>query len=146
MDRTQLRQILATRFDASDLRMLCFELDMSYDDLAGRSKTEKEIELITYLEHRNRLPDLVEAGKRLRPDVDWGDAPTVPGPSQTTPSNAERDSLRGQLNRAGKILAALELRAAGYTTLTIPAHLSVELQEQQEKVARLRERLAALGG
>ena len=146
MNRTQLRQILATRFDAVELRTLCFELDVEYDNLPGRSKAEKEIELINYLERRTRLSDLVKAGKRLRPDISWGDTPTVPGPPQAMPSNADRDSLRAQLNTAGRVLAVLEQQDAGYTTLTTPAHLVVELQEQREKVARLRERLAALGG
>ena len=150
MNRTQLRQILATRFDAVELRTLCFELDVEYDNLPGRSKAEKEIELINYLERRTRLSDLVKAGKRLRPDIPWGDTRTFqpPSPAQSlaAPSNAERDSLRAQLDMAGQVLAILERQAAGYTTLTIPAHLVVELQEQREKVARLRERLAALGG
>ncbi len=146
MNRTQLRQILATRFDTTELRTLCFELDVEYSNLPGRSKAEKEQELIVYLERRQRLPDLVKVGQQLRPDIDWGDTPTVPGPSPSAPSNAERDSLRAQLDRARKILAVLELRAAGYTTLTTPAHLAVELQAQQKKVALLRERLDALGG
>ncbi len=146
MDRTQLRQILDTRFSTTDLRTLCFELNIIYDNLSGRSKAEKEIELIDYLERRYRLPDLVKVGKRLRPDISWGDTPTVPGPPQAMPSNAERDSLRAQLNTARRVLAVLEQQEPGYTTRTTPAHLVVELREQREKVARLQERLAAMGG
>ncbi len=81
MNRNQLRQILATRFDTSDLRTLCFELDVEYGNLPGRSKAEKEQELIVYLERRNRLSDLAKVGRRLRPDIPWGDTPTVPSPS-----------------------------------------------------------------
>ncbi len=130
MNRTQLRQILATRFDAVELRTLCFELDVEYGNLPGRSKAEKVIELINHLERRNRLLDLVKVGKRLRPDISWGDTPTVPGPPQAMPSNVERDSLRAQLDMAQKVLAVYEQQAAGYTTLTIPALLVVNLQEE----------------
>ena len=38
---TYLRQLLATRFDQSELRTLCFDLGIEYDDLVGASKADK---------------------------------------------------------------------------------------------------------
>jgi hypothetical protein len=60
-------------------------------------------------------------------------------------SGASKVLLRAQLDMAEKVLAVYERQAAGYTTLTIPADLQVNLDEQREKVARLRAQLEALG-
>lgn len=78
---------------------------------------------------RARLAELETAATGERPPV---------------PADASRDSLRAQLEMAEKTLAVYETQAAGYTTLTIPAPLAVNLEEQREKVARLRAQLAAL--
>jgi hypothetical protein len=49
---SRLRQILATRFSESELRTLCFDLGIDYDDLPGQEKASKARELIAYLERR----------------------------------------------------------------------------------------------
>ena len=41
------------------------------------------------------------------------------------------------LKMARRALAILEERAAGYTALTIPTHLQIELEDKREEVARL---------
>lgn len=75
--RTRLRQLLSTCFDAGELRTLCFDLGVEYDDLPGAGKADKARELITYLERHSRIYELWEIGKRLRPDVPWGEMPEV---------------------------------------------------------------------
>jgi hypothetical protein len=70
---TELRQILAARFDESELRTLCFELGEDYENLPPGGKAAKARELVRYLERRNRIVELVETGKRLRPDISWPD-------------------------------------------------------------------------
>ena len=56
--------------------------------------------------------------------------------------NDDREALERTLNRARQALALLEERAAGYTTLTIPVDLFIELDEKRKEVARLEARLA----
>ena len=56
----------------------------------------------------------------------------------------ECESIQRQLEKARRLLDTLEEQAAGYTSLTIPAHLKLQLEEQREKVARLEARLAVL--
>jgi hypothetical protein len=68
---TELREILATRFDESELRTLCYELCEDYENLPPEGKAGKARELIRYLERRDRIPELVETGKRLRPGISW---------------------------------------------------------------------------
>ncbi len=41
---------------------------------------------------------------------------------------------------ARRALATLEEQAAGYTTLTIPAHLQIELEEKRREAAELEAR------
>jgi DNA-binding NtrC family response regulator len=71
---SRLLQILVNRFDGSELRMLCFQLGIDYEDsLPGESKEDKALDLIKRLERRDRILELVQAGKQLRPDIAWDD-------------------------------------------------------------------------
>jgi Tfp pilus assembly protein PilF len=74
----QLRRNVAEHFNESELRTLCFDLEVDYDELAGRAKSEKAAELVAHLERRGRLPELVELGKQLRPNLAWEYAPGAP--------------------------------------------------------------------
>jgi len=66
---TQLREILATRFNESELRTLCFDLDVEYDDLPGEGISDKARELVAYLERHGRISELVTIVQQKRPDV-----------------------------------------------------------------------------
>jgi len=63
--------ILDKRFDEGELKTLCFDLGIDYDNLPDEGKANKARELIKYLERRNRIPKLVRVGKRLRSDISW---------------------------------------------------------------------------
>jgi CheY-like chemotaxis protein len=67
----KLRQILETRFSESELRTLCFDLGISYEDLPGSEKASQARELVSYLERHRRISELVGIGKRLRSDISW---------------------------------------------------------------------------
>jgi hypothetical protein len=58
----------------------------------------------------------------------------------------ERETLRQTRDTAQAVLAVLEKRAAGYTSLTIPAHLQVQLDEKRQEVTSLQMRLDQLEG
>ncbi len=66
--RTVLREVLVRYFNDDELHNLCFDLGIDYDDLGGDgSKSGKARELISYLERRNRLGELVQLINRERP-------------------------------------------------------------------------------
>ena len=67
----ELHQLLANYFNLEELQELCFILGVRYDDLSGQTLSAKALDLRTYLERRNRLPELVEQLTSLRPKVDW---------------------------------------------------------------------------
>ena len=69
--RTQLRENLVRYFDDEELRTLCYDLGVDYDDLRGEGKAAKARELVTFLDHRNRIAELVKKCSELRPNVVW---------------------------------------------------------------------------
>jgi hypothetical protein len=46
----QLRQNLVEHFDLEELRALCFDLRLDYDELRGEGQEAKARELVSYLE------------------------------------------------------------------------------------------------
>ncbi len=66
-----LHGILKEHYDEEEIRTLCFYLSVDYDDLPGKGKTSKARELLAHLKRRRRLSELVELGRRKRPDIPW---------------------------------------------------------------------------
>jgi hypothetical protein len=75
---SELRELLITHFDEGELRILCFDLGVDYDDLRGEGKAQKARDLIFYLERHNRIPELLKVGKQWRPDISWMSQATTP--------------------------------------------------------------------
>ena len=71
----KLRRTLVERLSEGDLRDLCFDLGVNYDDLPGETRADKARELITYFKQRNRLPKLIRTIEENRPDIDLSDIP-----------------------------------------------------------------------
>ncbi len=69
---TRLRRILVNHFDEGELATLCFDLGLDYEVLPGQGKANKARDLVMYLEHRGRIPELVERVRQSRPNVAWG--------------------------------------------------------------------------
>ncbi len=67
----QLRQLLVDHYSEGELRTLCFDLGVDYESLPAEGKANKARELVAHLERRNRIHELIEMGRRLRPTVDW---------------------------------------------------------------------------
>ena len=76
--RSKLRKVLAGRFTKDELRTLCFDLDLPYEDFPD-SAGGLAREMLVYCENRDRVAELIEAAREMRPDVDWpcGAAPTA---------------------------------------------------------------------
>jgi tetratricopeptide (TPR) repeat protein len=77
--QAQLRDLIATHFNDSEVRDLCFDLGVPYEDLGGQGKTDKVRELVAYCERYNRQNALVARCRELRTNVEWPDsaAPAV---------------------------------------------------------------------
>jgi hypothetical protein len=106
VDRRALRQLLEHYFNISELRTLCFDLHIEYENLAGDRKADKTRELIEYAERYARMDELLTVCRRLRPHVNWKDV-ELPLPSQwaneqttdaAAPDSPSPDSGWGSLN------------------------------------------------
>ncbi|MBE2223840.1 MAG: hypothetical protein IAF02_20035 [Anaerolineae bacterium] len=65
------RQLLTEHFNEAELRTLCFDLNLDFELLPGREKSEKARELIAYYQRTNALDDLLQACKNERQNVEW---------------------------------------------------------------------------
>lgn len=107
MQLAELRQVLSDYFDEEEIRTLCFDLNVDYDDLPATGKANKIRELIKYLERRNRIQDLESAVRRQRPNIPWDDTgePSTELPSSQTEARGHFTRLRNL--KWGLALAAI---------------------------------------
>ena len=68
---SELRQKLIVSFNDSELRDLCFDLGVDYESVEGGTRDAKARELITYLQRRDRLTELIDLCRERRPNVSW---------------------------------------------------------------------------
>lgn len=67
----KFRNNLGAFFNTSDLKELCFNLEINYEDLEGESRKAKILDLVEYGVRHNRLADLKAEISRLRPHATW---------------------------------------------------------------------------
>lgn len=65
-----LREMLTTYFNLDELHTLCSEMNIDFETLPGDTIADKARELISYCKNHDRLSDLINLCKRLRPHVD----------------------------------------------------------------------------
>lgn len=65
----RLAKFISAYFSEPELRDLCFELNVDYEDLPLGGKSEKARELVTYMDRRKRLPELTALVRQLRPHL-----------------------------------------------------------------------------
>lgn len=72
---SELHTTLARRFNDGELRTVCLNLGVEYEDLPAVGRADKARELLEYLNRRQRIPDLVRLCRHQRPDIAWDDVP-----------------------------------------------------------------------
>ncbi len=92
MDRVQRREMLIKYFNDSELRTLCFELNVEYEDLGGASRSGKALELVTYCERHGLTPRLEEAILARAAQAQAA----ASAPSQRPPTAATTFNMQGQ--------------------------------------------------
>lgn len=73
--RVKLRQILTDRFSEEELRTVCFDLGLDYDDLPAQGKAGKARELVAYSERSGHIAELIDHCQKLRPNASLKDTP-----------------------------------------------------------------------
>jgi hypothetical protein len=69
IDLPRLREQIRALFSDSELRDLCMDLGVDFENLPGAAKGDKARELILYMERQARLPDLIRRVIALRPHI-----------------------------------------------------------------------------
>lgn len=67
----ELAQKLETGFNESELRDLCFRLQLDCENVAGQTKRDKIRELVLHTQRHGTLDELVAAAADLRPRMQW---------------------------------------------------------------------------
>lgn len=69
--RTNLRKILVKHFSEGEFQSLCVDIGVDYAILPGSGQEDKARELIGYCERHDRVAELVNYAKRVRPKISW---------------------------------------------------------------------------
>ena len=128
-DATQLHQFLVDHFSLDELRTLCFNLGVEYEDLGGEGRAGKARELVKEMQRRGRLEHLVAHLSIARPDVyrqRFHESPSIPAaptrlrrnPRQVFISHAHQDAAFAQ-QLAG------DLRARGFPVWIAPDDIRI---------------------
>jgi hypothetical protein len=67
--KSQVHHFIVEHFDAEELRTVCFNLGIRYDDLRGEGHIAKARELVLWAERREMLDDLLNELQQSRPDL-----------------------------------------------------------------------------
>ena len=71
--RTSLRNEISTTYNLGELRTLCFDASIPYEDIAGETKNDKIRELIAYAERKNKMSLLLTVLREGRPSATFTD-------------------------------------------------------------------------
>jgi hypothetical protein len=69
MADSQVLDVLMSKFDGEELKMLAFDLGVSWDNLPGDSIPTRAMHLVQQMRNTDRMQQLVEAINRRRPGV-----------------------------------------------------------------------------
>lgn len=69
-----LYQLIRQRFNEEELRDLCLDLGVDYEDLPALGKAGKARELVILFERNGRIPQLIAACRQARAGLAWPDA------------------------------------------------------------------------
>lgn len=82
-------ELVSESFNRVEIRELCFDFNIEYDDLPGESRSEKVFELVSYFQRRNTLDVFIEWCQKLRPKVQWPQTETVNVGNQSIENHKE---------------------------------------------------------
>ena len=123
-DTTQLHQFLVDHFSLEELKTLCFNLGVEFEDLGGEGRSDKARELVKAMQRRTRLEHLVAHLSIARPDAyrrRFHQTPTIPA----APARARRNPRQVFISHAHQDAAfaqrlAGDLRARGFPVWISP--------------------------
>jgi len=71
MSWANLRQLMVEKFNQSEFETLCFDLQISYDALQGKTYADKIQTLLLLYQHNDQTSQLLDYLHLVRLQVDW---------------------------------------------------------------------------
>lgn len=68
---SDMHHLIAQSFNDDELRDLCLDLEVSYEDLSGDTRARKSQELVGFMKRRGRFEELIVACEKARPNSAW---------------------------------------------------------------------------
>lgn len=75
IDLPKLAQEIESRFNESEIRDLCFKLQVDYENVPGNNKADKARELVLYFDRRSQITELIDMLISLRGAIEWRPQP-----------------------------------------------------------------------
>ena len=69
--RVKLTALILDYFNEEDVKTLCYDLEIEYDDLPAVGRSSKVRELVTHVGNHSSTDDLLSRLRKLRPRVSW---------------------------------------------------------------------------
>jgi hypothetical protein len=122
VDPKKLLPILIDHFNVEELRTLCFNLDIDYEDLPPGGKSAKARALIEHSQRHRRFVVLAVAIRKARPEIAWdeltqdkGAQPETAVAAPPSPVGTETLIISQSVTALIKLMRAPEVREAAAT-------------------------------
>lgn len=142
----KIRELLNDAFTPDELRQLCYdEFRPVYDKLAEKEGKANIIQsLIEHCERRLQMEQLLAAVKKRAPEqyAQFVAEQDTTG-REVAPPNEDTKFLQEMINLKTRSLNHLQLQAAKYGSLSVPAHIALEIEDLQKEIADLKQQLNA---
>ncbi|MCP4426763.1 MAG: hypothetical protein GY803_19905 [Chloroflexi bacterium] len=118
VDPTKLRVALISHFNVDELRTLCFDLEIDYEDLPPGGKSSKARSLVEYSQRHHRFNVLAIAIREARSGISWedltGEKEKHPTAAETAPSQVGTETFIATRSVAAliKLMGAPDVREA----------------------------------
>ena len=90
VNKPLLRELIARHFSLTEISLLCFELNLDYEDLSGDNKAGKTMALVLHFSRRKQLDNLIAACQQQRPQIDWRQVYQPAETAVSPPPSADR--------------------------------------------------------
>lgn len=89
---SKLRSALIDKFNNDELRTICFETGVNFEDLPSTSLSGKCRDLVAFLDRRDQIFELVNLVKTIRPKFSWDEM------LSTSSTTVKSDEIKGDKN------------------------------------------------
>jgi hypothetical protein len=142
---SRLRQGITDAFSLEELRTLCSDLGVDYDNLGGEGKEAKARELVSFLNRRGELSLLVEYCLSKRPAYPWPEGEAEKGTAAGGHSDTAARHLRQQLTELQGRYETLSKRVAALDKdlgRTLDSETKLILEERRQELVAERAQVA----